>query len=524
MTGRGVIFDLIAAQSPSYRGRGIARYSTELVRAMVRAHPELVNAVVLHPELPIPEGLDDLREWVTTEPDWASASVVHLSSVIEPEVPVRTFWPREASAHRLLTAVTLYDLIPDLFPGWYLEDPGLRRRWRCCREVVRAADAVLTLSETSRQDAISLLGVSEARVHVIGSGTSPVFRRAESRPAAFQTAKKGVKGLRKGFIIYNGAFDPRKNVDHLVEGYASLPRHLVQRHQLVIVCAAAPLTRNHYLVMAKQLGVEGRVLISGFVPETVLVALHQSADLAVYPSLYEGYGLPVIESMACGTPNIAGDNSSLREILPREARFQPDDPGAIAQAIERALTDTAFRERLVALTEREPPSWASVAQRAALVLEGMLRRADKSPPGWRSRSRLALVEVPPALAAALAGVADCDNFCGPGAQVGAPTGDDGPAPLSWAALARLDAWRGGYDGVVGWAGGLDKHAMGTMEQLAADWPDRGIALLDPETAAAHKAAHSKLARLGLKVVLAPDANGWADAARAVVEAAVGARV
>src|ERR1700722_7430716 len=99
MTGRGVIFDLVAAQSPSYRGRGIARYSTELVRAMVHAHPELVNAVVLHPELPIPDGLDDLREWVTTEPDWASASVVHLSSVIEPEVPVKTFWPREASAH-----------------------------------------------------------------------------------------------------------------------------------------------------------------------------------------------------------------------------------------------------------------------------------------------------------------------------------------------------------------------------------------------------------------------------------------
>ena len=81
----------------------------------------------------------------------------------------------------------------------------------------------------------------------------------------------------------------------------------------MIVCEAPPLTRNHYLVMARELGVSGRVLIPGFVPEEVLVALHQTTDLAVYPSLYEGYGLPVTESMACGAPNIVGDNSSLRE-------------------------------------------------------------------------------------------------------------------------------------------------------------------------------------------------------------------
>ena len=119
-------------------------------------------------------------------------------------------------------------------------------------------------------------------------------------------------------------FNPRKNVDGLMKGYASLPPELVARHQLVIVCEAPPLTRNHYLVMAKELGVGGHVLIPGFVPEEVLVALFQSAELAVYPSLYEGYGLPVIDSLACGAPTIAGDNSSLRESSPaRRASSQP---------------------------------------------------------------------------------------------------------------------------------------------------------------------------------------------------------
>ena len=135
-----------------------------------------------------------------------------------------------------------------------------------------------------------------------------------------------------------------------------------------------PLTRNHYLVMAERLGVEGRVLIPGYVPEEVLVSLYQSTDLAVYPSLYEGFGLPVIESMACGAPTIAGDNSSLREILPGEARFEPSDPEAIAQAMVRGLTDTAFRARLAEIARQEPPSWDSVADKAATAFEALARR------------------------------------------------------------------------------------------------------------------------------------------------------
>ena len=103
---------------------------------------------------------------------------------------MRLYWPREAATHRLLMSVTLYDLIPDVFPGWYLEDPGLRRRWRCCREVVRTADAVLTLSESAKADAMGLLGVPEKRISVIGSGTAPTFRPPESRESVVQASTK----------------------------------------------------------------------------------------------------------------------------------------------------------------------------------------------------------------------------------------------------------------------------------------------------------------------------------------------
>lgn len=501
----GVIFDLVAAQSPSYKGRGIARASVELARAVVRRHPQIVNSIAVHAELDPPDGLDDLADWLTTEPDWASASVVHLSSAFEPEVPVRVYWPREAARHRLLMAVTLYDLIPDVFPGWYLEDPGLRRRWRCCREVVRTADAVLTLSQSARSDAIGLLGVPEKRVSVIGSGTSPAFRPPESRKQAFEVARQGVKGLRKKFIVYNGAFNPRKGVDNLLEGYASLAAELVNRHQLVIVCEAPPLTRNHYMVMAQRLGVGDRLLIPGYVPEEVLVSLYQCAELSIFPSLYEGYGLPVIESMACGAPTVAGDNSSLQEILPRDARFQPADPGAIAEAITRGLTDRAFRERLLALAKTPPPTWDAVADKAAAVFEGLLRRADNYRPGWRRRPQLALVGLPGELAEALSDHAEVDQYGLPG------EGQNGLLPFT--ALRRLDPWRGGYDAVVTWPG----ESREVVDRLAAEWPGRVVAVLDQDLVGAGPAPFSKRT---VRAVLVPTGpSNWEKAARTVADAA-----
>lgn len=544
MTRRGVILDLVAAQSPSYRGRGIARYSAELARAMVQYHPELVSSIVVHPELSPAEDLDDLAPWLTTGPDWAEGSVLHMSSVFEPEVPVRTYWPREASSHRLFTAVTVYDLIPDVFPGWYLQDPGLRRRWRCCREVVRAADSILTLSESTKQDTIGLLGVPEERVSVIGSGTSPVFRRPGSRKEAFEVARKGVKGLKEGFLVYNGAFNPRKNVDGLVKAYASLPPDLVKRHQLVIVCAADKLTRNHYLVMAKELGVPGRVVIPGYVPEEVLVALFQSTALAVYPSLYEGYGLPVIDSMACGAPTIAGDNSSLREILPREARFEPTDPGAIAAAIARGLTDKPFRERLTALTTQEPPSWASVADKAAAAFEELLQRSLRYRPGWRQRPHLALIGVPAKLSTALEPLASLDRFSGlrQGAS-GKPLEEraDWPEgegkPISHAALRALERWRGGYDAIVTWVpswagrggtGTLSPQGpyLEAMEELLDDWPGRTVALVYEQLDGAGVTSSMepiapRLEGAGVRVLRISESTSWDDVARLVAEAARG---
>lgn len=454
MSADGVVFDLVAAQSPSYRGRGIDRYSTQLIVAMAGFHPELIASVVVHPALGEVDVPEELRPWATSAPDWDKARVLHLGSVVEPEVQVDEFWPREAVKAGLLTAVTLYDLIPDVFPGWYLVDPGLRRRWRCCRESVRVADAVLTLSESASEDAIALLGVPAERVHMIGGAPFPSFHPPASRAEAFAVAQSGVEGLEEGFILYTGAFNPRKNVDGLIKGYASLPPHLIERHQLVIVCEAPALTRNHYLVMARELGLGKSVLIPGFVPQEVLVALNQTASLSVFPSLYEGYGLPVLESLACGTPAIAGNNSSLRELLPRDALFEPDDPWAIAEAIQRSLTEPLVRQHLLDLTRTPAPTWEEVADKAADVFEGLFRKATRRPARWRRRAHVAVIGGPEGLADELqaTGQVTADQFGWPG-----------PHP---AAMRRLDRWAGGYDIVAFVADKLGPDDIGPMSERA----------------------------------------------------------
>jgi hypothetical protein len=392
-------------------------------------------------------------------------------------------------------AVTVYDLIPDIFPDWYLQDPGLRRRWRCGREVVRAADAVVVLSEATKRDTIEMLGIPSDRVSVIGSGTSEVFHPPESRQAALETARRRVKGLKAGFIVYNGAFDPRKNVDRLLEAYARLPRQLISKHQLVIFCEVAPLTRNHYMVMAERLGVKGRLLLPGYVPEEIMVALFQSAALAVFPSLYEGYGLPVVDSLACGTPTITGDNSSLREILPAGARFDASDPSAIADALKRALVDEGYRTYLMSLTKKPPPSWDSVADKLAAVYTELLGRSRRYRPGWPRRPRLALLGAPQELVAACEQTASVD-------------------PLSLRApLRRLDAWRGGYDAVVTWLEGQGARGFEVLEPLAANWPGRVIALVDPPTAGGDGSAISNQA-----VTFLPVGGDWDEMAQRIITA------
>ena len=380
-----VVVDLQAIQSVDQRHRGIPRYVTDLTTAVETVAPAAVTTYAVNPDLALPD-LDLSRRLVdagklsrSDDIDWSAVDLLHLASPMEMSVPVDRLLPPAARAAGVPWAVTFYDLIPHLMPDYYLEDPGLRRRYRARLQLVRTATAVLTLSEASRIDVAEHLGIDPRRIVVAGAGTSARFVPPSSRTVAAAEATQAVPGLRAPYVFYIGSYEKRKNLEPLLEAWSRLPAAVRNRWQLALCCPLRPLERNHLLWRADKLGITDSVCLTGFVEDAVLLTLHQGADLFVFPSLYEGYGLPVAEALACGAPVLAADASSLPEIVGPEALFDATDPAPMAAAIERGLTDEAFRRQLLAAAGRAPSSWEDVA-RATLEVYDRILAGDLTPP------------------------------------------------------------------------------------------------------------------------------------------------
>jgi glycosyltransferase involved in cell wall biosynthesis len=277
-------------------------------------------------------------------------------------------------------AVTVYDLIPDIFPDIYLQDPGSRRRYRARRELVRAADAVMAISSSAAHDTAHRLGLPPERVTVVGAAPAPTFQPPDNRSSAAREAMARVAGLEAPYVVYTGGPEPRKNMERLIEAWSRLLEPVRSAWQLAIVCKLDPLQDNHYRTLAARAGVADRVLLTGYVPDETLRLLYQGTDLVVFPSMYEGYGLPVAEGLACGAPAIA---------------FDPYDTAAVTAAIAAALTDDRHRGMLLEWARRPPDRWADVAHRTAAVYRSLTPRPR--PSGRGRRPRVALVSpMPPA--------------------------------------------------------------------------------------------------------------------------------
>ena len=149
-------------------------------------------------------------------------------------------------------------------------------------------------------------------------------------------------------MLFTGGMDHRKNTSGLLDAYAGLPEDVRERFALVVVGRLGvddPFGsfREH----AESLGISDRLVLTGHISDEELILLYQASSLFVFPSLYEGFGLPVVEALACGAPAIVGRNSSLVELVDEEeALFDSADPASIRAALGRALTDEKLRQRL----------------------------------------------------------------------------------------------------------------------------------------------------------------------------------
>lgn len=400
-----IVIDLQGAQASNAR-RGIGRYSLSMAQGMARqaaGRHEILIALngafegSIEPLRAAFAGLlppDAIRVWhspltpgqapssglrraaerlreaflASLEPD-----MVHISSLFEgPHDGAVTGCGTFAS---LPTSVTLYDLIPLLRPDTYLSEPAARAEYLGRLEHLARADLLLSISESSRQEAIhhlKHLGVTADRCTNVSTAADAHFVPVQLSGDAAAALRERL-GLTRPFVMYTGGIDARKNIEGLIRAFAALPPAVRDAHQLAVVCAARPESRDALLALAGRHGLEpGQLVLTGFVAEDDLVALYSLCKGFVFPSLHEGFGLPALEAMACGAAVIASGASSLPEVVGRaDALFDETSDSAISTALLRLLTDDAWRADLQqhGLQQARQFSWDATAQRALQAME-----------------------------------------------------------------------------------------------------------------------------------------------------------
>lgn len=309
------------------------------------------------------------------DPSLPQDAVYHVPSALEP-TKIDRVWPPHLRDQPFV--VTLHDLIPAVFPAETMPDAPVRRVYWTRLELLRHADRVLNVSHATARDAVDMLGLRPEKMVVTGGGVSPDFRPPASRTAARDDLRGMRPAIEDEYVLFTGGMDYRKNIDGLLAAYAELATELRGRYQLVVVGrlgADTPL--GPFAEQVESLGLAGRVVLTGHVSDEELVLLYQGASLFVFPSRYEGFGLPVIEALACGAPAIVGRNSSLVEIVDsEEALFDADDPSSIQSALAHALTDTKLRERLRRPDVRERFTWSRIAELTVDVYRDLSSQGD----------------------------------------------------------------------------------------------------------------------------------------------------
>ena len=475
----GVLYDAQGAQTPDHPERGIARYITELGVALGRVAPGVVEAVVYDPSLPLTPPFERLRETAPLVPidhDVVTrARVYHVGSPFELGRPGITLVPLAVRRARSRLVATLYDLIPLVFPSAYLPNPFDRLLYRRSLELVRACDTVVAISAMSARDAGRLLGIPSSRLRVIGAGAGADFVPPASIADVTARLVADQPGLRPGYVFLPTGMDSRKNWQGALQAYGRLPSSVRRAHQLVLTCRVDAHQRAAVAALAAGIGIADDVLMTGVVDDATLVRLYQAARVVLFPSRYEGFGLPVLEARLCGAPVICGDNSSLTEVLlDPEARFDADDATAISATLARALTDDGYRERL-RTAATAPFTWDHAARETAAVYGGLL--AD---PRARGRRRIGIVATGQPAATAASG-ATVTRFCP------LPEGASPDAGTVSRALLPVYDTAGALDAVWYLAGddGLDAEQL----RLRAAHPGEVVSAAEVDDRVGRLAAH-----------------------------------
>jgi len=275
------------------------------------------------------------------------------------------------------TVVTVHDLSFALFPEFFRGYNGTYLRL-FTRISCRRAARIIAVSQNTRADVMRLYGAPGERVEAIPHGVDPAFH---PRPAAEVAEFRRARSLPEHFVLFVGTLEPRKNLVKLIEAFSNLKHQTlapalrsganasVSNVKLVLV-GGKGWYYDQIFAAVERLNLQDRVIFAGYVPNGDLPMWYNAADVFAFPSRYEGFGMPVLEAMACGTPTVTSTASSLPEVAGDAALIvPPDDVDALADALHRALEGVELRQELRAkgIARAARFTWEEAARRTAAV-------------------------------------------------------------------------------------------------------------------------------------------------------------
>ena len=365
----------LLTEGEGYRRAGVSRYIHNLLLHLCEADPEGDYVVFVNPRSALPLSYRQKRSRLPTQkpavrilweqllqpPQLLAEGIALLHSPLNVQ-PL--FLPCKG-------VVTVMDLSFVVYPG------SLKPLQRVYQRVfarlsARRAARLITISASTARDVTRFFGVPAAKTTVVFPGVDAAYRpiRDESILASFRVRH----GLPERFILFVGTLEPRKNLVTLLQAYAQFKRQTKTGHKLVLAGGKGWLYQPIFAAV-EELGLQADVLFPGFVAEDELPLWYNTADVFVYPSLYEGFGLPPLEAMACGRPVVVADTSSLPEVVGDAAlRIHPRQPAEWAAALVRVCNDASLQADLAAraLERAREFSWTRMARETVQVYREVL--------------------------------------------------------------------------------------------------------------------------------------------------------
>tara|TARA_Y100001968_G_scaffold133723_1_gene121968 strand:+ start:9814 stop:13461 length:3648 start_codon:yes stop_codon:yes gene_type:complete len=405
-----IAFDLHGIQSEGSRTRGIGRYSLEIIKNIIKGFPEhdiilVVNATLSDLKTEFQEYFNyknvTYLKWHSPCPfDFISgnkrtrkfakylksytyscinADVILITSFFE-GYSDNCFVDFDNDFIKIPIISIFYDLIPLINPDLYLKNnPGFKKFYKARLKKLKKLDGLLAISNSAAQEATKYLSISSNKVFNISSACDKKVFDKNSDISSFITIN--VHDF-SPFILYSGAIDPRKNVESLLQAFSQLPDQL-DHFKLVLVGKFLELEDEQLDNWIQAYKIDPhRVVKTGYVSDFDLVELYRKCSLFVFPSLHEGFGLPVLEAMACGAPVIGSNCTSIPEVIGLDcAMFDPKKVHDMKNLIIKALTNKHFNDELRSnsLVQSQKFSWSITALEIIKACQSIIQKKALKP-------------------------------------------------------------------------------------------------------------------------------------------------